>query len=1675
MATDNRTAYEEALALISSGEDPAGTKTPAYIIAADTLNTANGNETFFEATLNTVENIPKFIATSVISGANQLYNIPADIGSLVGIATERSDTGEIISALDSDLGQFYKEHQEGSDLVGFMVSSLIPGIGGVKILNAGQKSLRTAIGAGKFGENTGRALGLLAPNKQLFINKALKEVATNSSAASLLSRNSLKAVASGFGQNALEALAFETAVAATLFKSPILENQDFGDFAANVAFGAGVFGLVGGALDATKISFSLKRAADTAAVEARPWTFIDEAAKASSPYERLVLDYEQKGAIPPIPTNVSPDRAAFLAAAATTKRTRLDNKIRRTMGEISNGDQDVAETMFQTFKSATIQDQQSALIGVVEATKLGAKAKIADKAEALAVKVATGKASVKEMEEFTISPIAVSYAKSWGEDAGKVFTESPVVTSLVDTLKKGELIKITPGGVKAGAKKFKFSTVFNKAGQAGTKPTKATAWNILKADALEANARYIWASQLAKFEPTAAKPLRVDVNDLPLMEKVMLDLGDDVSALSNVNFVGLKGEEFVGKSLQEFIGDKKVQIANSLLAIKGEPATLLKAGKKPLVQEEIAAIVNVKSSMLSGEVARDSVSSYALKDILAMQDHAETLTKKLIAQGSRKEKDGIIDIWNVPQHVKLTYDTSPFRGVNNFVVENMVIIKEQQKLYQEGTARASAGVLGDDYLKLEDINSGKVFSGAVPSGAGSGFATAASSNYGTLAASVENIGNVTSRMIEKAKDRTRQALEPLLYKLGNNQEAAIEWSSLNQRVRAIEGEYALNAAGTALEPVAIVRWKKATQEAAEAGTKPPKPPVLTNSAMELEIPILHQEVRDLMRAHIEVNGARTGGLAGIRTAQGAQFNRAPEAFYPIPINPNEFPHFAMVIDESITSGNHSKTLFASSAEELDEMIKKLKQNPQLTVLTKNEAEAYHSARGQWDYEKTLNNNYLDVEAHRKGVSAPFIVATDPQKITSDMLAWHMQRETGLVREAVAAKYEVQFEELRRLGEDFTNVATSKFSDSNLLKFADDATKNPFADYIKTALGVRKTADYPWWVQPNQMADIAVSKLLKRATTVMETAKTPDELAQVNKMLEKGGYKGAAYDESMAIFANAGPARGALSSTVQKANSILATIVLRWDALNAVNNAVSANVLLGAEAAAVVKAIGRGDSEAVGALASLAKIKVPGTEELIMAPEKLIANAMRKFNRSGEEMQFYKDNGYVTSISSQYRDALDSLTFTGKESVGNWDARVNKLHTSLRTAADAGERWTGNKLAEEFNRFVAADVMKQLTDVAVSRNLMTTKESLAYINTFVNRTQGNYLAAQRPMMFQGPIGQAIGLFQTYQFNLIQQLLRHVGEGHAKDSMTLLALQGTIHGMNGLPGFNALNTHLLGTASGNTEHKDAYTAVYGAAGKEGGDWLMYGMASNALGLIHPDLKINLYTRGDINPRHVTLVPTDPSAVPIVQASAKFFANLFNTAKKLSAGGDIATTLLQGIEHNGLSRPLAGLAQTLQGLENPQQASYSTSKKGNVIAANDLLSLTNLTRIIGGKPLDEAVAIDEAYRIKAYALADGKKRQVLGAAIKTTLIAGKETTQDQIDDFALQYAETGGKQEQFGQWFSQLYKAANLSQVNKLQQQVGSQFSQRMQVIMGGQELRDFTTDAGVPIVGGDDTGG
>jgi hypothetical protein len=408
--------------------------------------------------------------------------------------------------------------------------------------------------------------------------------------------------------------------------------------------------------------------------------------------------------------------------------------------------------------------------------------------------------------------------------------------------------------------------------------------------------------------------------------------------------------------------------------------------------------------------------------------------------------------------------------------------------------------------------------------------------------------------------------------------------------------------------------------------------------------------------------------------------------------------------------------------------------------------------------------------------------------------------------------------------------------------------------------------------------------------------------------------------------------------------------------------------------------------------------------------------------------------------------LEDFTLTGTETVSVLQSKLQSAIKRADELSQVGERATGNLLAEEMNRFISADVMRQLTDLAVERKLLTRKEQAAYINTFVNRVEGNIIASQRPFVFQGPIGQAIGLFQSYQFNLIQQMFRYVAEGTTKDAAMLLGLQGTFFGIHGMPAFQAINQHIVGTASGNSEHKDLYDATYGIAGKNLGDLLMYGIPSNLL-------QTNLYSRGDINPRQITILPTALNEVPLVGAFTKFFGSMKETFGKITGGANAWQAFLQGVEHNGISRPLSGLAQTLQATTGAG-VPFSTTNKGSILFTNDLVSLATLSRLAGGRPLDEAIVNDGIYRIHSYMQYDREKKLRLGEMIKASTIQGQQMDEDQWIRFAESYARAGGKQQDFNQFMMQQIKAANTSNAEKIVSQLQNPFAQKLQLLMGGE---------------------
>jgi hypothetical protein len=434
----------------------------------------------------------------------------------------------------------------------------------------------------------------------------------------------------------------------------------------------------------------------------------------------------------------------------------------------------------------------------------------------------------------------------------------------------------------------------------------------------------------------------------------------------------------------------------------------------------------------------------------------------------------------------------------------------------------------------------------------------------------------------------------------------------------------------------------------------------------------------------------------------------------------------------------------------------------------------------------------------------------------------------------------------------------------------------------------------------------------------------------------------------------------------------------------------------------------------------------------------------------ETLGRYVKLGIIRDDVRKYFDMQEALTLPyGKFSESNFAIKMEK-------AAELGAQLSGSNWAEQFVRWNAARSAEKIFGAAG----YTGQALEDNISTFVSRVHGNYIASQRPVAFQGPIGQAIGLFQTYQFNLLQQVFRYVENGEAKSLMTLAGMQTTLFGMQGLPGFAAINNHIVGNAAGNSTHKDLYSEIPNFADKGLGDFLLYGSLSNIL-------HTGLYSRGDINPRQLTILPVNPLDFPAISGGVKLLSSLLDTGQKIVEGGKPAPSLLLGLEHNGISRPLAGLAQLAQGMVTTSGGSLVSVTRpqstDNSSGLSELFSAANFARLAGARPLDEAIVMDAMYRKTLYQAKDNARIADLGQAVKTTLYAGSSPDESELGNFARRYAASGGQVDQFGRKLVEWSKDANSSVANRLYYSLKNPLNQNVMRIMGGQQLPDYQNTA------------
>jgi hypothetical protein len=1665
------------------------------VLASDTIDGQSG---FFS---RLEDGISKGIPSAVVSGALSIYNTGLDYAG-----KEALDTEKTIRQYDASWGDYYNDNKEVVDVAGFVGASLVPGALGVKGLKLAQSG--TALGP------IGRALNLTTSRKDLYFERAFAELAkSGGSVTSAVTSAKRAQLGWALADQTLTSAAAELAIVATMNDSPIFEGDDFGDFAKNVATGALFGGAIGGILEHAGTRGILKQAQLKIEGNRRLFDTVfdpvklglskgDETAIFAENIVRLpddffntnfAFDIGGKGKMRVLDTG-----EAFKNIADRTQKVAIDT-LALKFNELAEGGEVTGQAMFK-FIADKIKTGRAAgrsqddladevlgyLQGVKRVTPLAE-----DSATAIAPKQFFITDSPKGLDDLfsdvrgkgtgkqayylkTDDPRQIKFgsvARMGFDDADEAFEagydavftksgklainpKSQVISKTPDqALKTNFYLDLETGSlsgdvVLTGADLMKKAGDFTHLGTSGVKIGKKVfeqAESVkasLKTSSLDASARFMWAREL---DDVYFKNKTIAWDDFPLLERAR-NLPQNYQ---NSDLVKIKLEDGRLIPLSDLVNSGEYIQGLKLEWMERELGKEIKGYDI----REISTAVNGSRQWVEDAISNNFGQS-----------------RQLLAEG----RD--LSAYFKPQTVQVEWDMGAKQAIYqggsvgpNHYSTAVLGHHYSLKIRQNESDNAFGAVMGDDAERF--LNAPKdLIQGVSEQGAGAKAFGASNADYGRQAELfVQDTGKQTALVSQKWRDATIQQLAPNVNAIRDSVDAAAELGVLTTALRRDSRRYYMvrdefSDQVRLVDREAVKLFESGKVDDLDDAINYVKAQGTPDQKIAGEYRIKDSKVADFLENSTGLNAERIQKQTSLLNATGISRELDARSVYVPPVDTRRYPFFAFVrTKERIGASTDLAMITAKNEEQLRQLASKV--GDDYEVIFKQDTAKFFKARGEYDYSMQINESKVNSQLQRQGVLGDFFPETRAENVLEDYVRWHGNASDNLVRSAVQVKHRQFFSELSFLSEQFQSASTSV---AKGMFAARKGIQDPFGDYIKTALNISKQGEFPLLDSLNEFVDKIGTKtysVLDDLWSEFRGSKGKDlaSLDKANKLMEDVGLNAPYKTMEDYLVANEKVPKNAIKIAFQKANMWLATTVLRFDFANSLVNVISTPIMLGTELASI-RALAARDPELVGALGQLTSVKVPGAEGAVPSTTKLLGQAVKNFFGADKEALIarYKANGDIKDVATLYHEVLDDLAYVPNRKFDEWNGKVN-------AAIEKGAKITGNTFSEEFTRFVSADVMRQLSDPLVAKGIMDLKEQNAYISSFVNRVQGNYISSQRPVVFQGTTGAAVGLFQTYAFNVLQQLFRHMEDRNKRALLTFAGLQSSIYGMNGLPFFDAINQHLIGSASGNTSHTDAYSFLP-AANKELGDWMLYGTAS-AFPLFGEKAPA-LYSRGDINPRHLSILPINPVDIPAVSASIKLAGAVAGFGRQVAQGADVSSSMLQALEHQGWNRPLAGFAQLLAG--------QTTTGKGSLISsANDLETTSMLARIpdrvmnfggiprlMGARPMDEAVALNQLYRNKSYEAMDRAKIDALGQAVKTKLSNNQMPDAEDMEDFMSSYAKSGGRIETFSSSLQRWSRDANTSVVNQMAQKVGSPYGKKMQALMGGEPLQDYSTLAEAP---------
>lgn len=1614
----------------------------------------------YEGALNYTD---KAIGATIASGGISVVNSLGWAGNWLANKTIRDDDNQqewtdyevsaALSYVDDDWSKQYEANKDTYDMAGFIVTSFVPGTLGMKGAQAARLGMAARVTpafermaqTGFVGKMMSEATGLLIPQTERYVVAGAAEIAARRATYSGYWTQAAASAVNGTLNGTIDNIAFELAASATMFRSPILEDQSVEDVVKNAV----TFGLAGGVLQGVAQGLGtygkLSKFKNTFEERTAPLTKQFEHFDSASSSDKIgaaVQDYVNTPALNResflndyIPSLELENARKFtpeevgriwnnLESLRNSKLTSLETQIHGHIADLGRAgkDAELGQILANEVKANITENVDNIFRNVDEVARIGVDTKFekalakATKAQAEAIKSNTFD-SLLSSGDLVIPDLpkgSFQFMMLKGAQRGSVVSEFQGSLGIADIIKDTSNI----------------DSIIRDAGfQKIRKPEDLKdLWRPLasQTSALKAEARWFWADKLTKSD-FGANGIIVDSMDIPVLQKA-LDEGHSIR-------VALNGSE--------------MELSGSAL-------------REQLVQSKQAFMKSRTSKAKdwdSGAVARfaDVDPRYVSEGLV---DRAGG-DAHLFYNKAESARLGVKNAREVPQAAKMVVRPNELYDdqLAEHIMDGMVWHMQKRQIMENQIKLATDPFLPEEVRarlpKITDNDMMRVGS----RGMSQGLFSAVDAGFTSLKAKLSLIGQATNELRQARRLGVKSELEAKLASIrAASPEKLGELSAINNKLLQTEERFVYymdDQYGHVMIPKKHLKfWDGSATEADLANGVPELQAGLESwgDGKRIFLQIKSPEVADLINSHIKLNDNRAMIRNSVQSAQNITEGQAWElgSYYPFRPDNKLFRHVAYIEDTKILSGSVGRIqrIVAPDADTLASLLSYVDESKGFIKHTKkSSSELMKAIEGMDNAETAFTDLRFNATSQAKGRTALMFDRTDPDMIAEDLMGWHLRTEDATARFMINAKYDAQFRELKRLA-----GIHGEFDESTLgnLSELEKSGRNPYLDGIKTALDISQTGDSHWLYSTSELLDRAMSRGWQSIRRTFEGTRDFRELNKVAEEAKKYGI-GTGYEDAMLHeLANRGAVSGALNQLVRNANGLVATLMLRLDHFNAINNAVGATVLLGKETTELVKAI-RNNKEAAGDLAKLADLNLDEVNS-VLSPTKLIKNAMTDWHKRGGKFESpevaakyaeYKELGLIKGVSAQYEKLMDDLSQIGVDNVSKSEGLLRKGWEGLK---ETGAKITLNNYAEEFNRFVAAHVSDQIASVAVKHGIIDGDMRKAVLNTFVNRTQGNIIASQRPLMFTGALGQAVGLFQTYQLNMIQQLTRGVAENGLSSLARLAALQSTIYGMNGVPGFDAINRKLVGEASGNVNNDDLISTTYASAPKFVADAFTYGVVSAVSGT-------NLYTRGDINPRNLTVIPLNPMDAPAYQVLAKALGNLGDVLGGSLNGNPLGQVISQGIEHNGMNRSLSGIGAILNGLVSAKDQTFTTDKNSNITYANDLLSFMTYARLGGAKALDESIVRDKFYRDASYEAARKEKVSKLGKKLKQEILSEGGVNFDTLKGFQEDYVKMGGNPRSFNSWMMTQMTNTTETKAQQLATQLKNPKSLKYQQMMGG----------------------